>query len=282
MINCRQFKLSPVKHFFMLSELIPLVKTAAREELLSRFNTAERRYKSDGSVVTAADLAMQHRLASELARLFPGYALLGEEMTEDEQRGLIESGDAGLWCLDPLDGTSNYAAGLPFFGVSLALLKRRRPVIALVYDPIRDECFTAEAGKGAWLNGEPLRCVRADLPLRRCLAVVDFKRIPGLVSALASTPPYSSQRSFGAVVLEWCWLAANRYHVYLHGRQKLWDYAAGALILAEAGGCAETLAGEPVFTDDLQARSVVAAGDPVLFDEWKTWLARHDAMLAPR
>ncbi|WP_240342473.1 inositol monophosphatase family protein [Methylococcus sp. EFPC2] len=261
----------------MLAALIPLVRTAAREELLSRFSVAERRYKSDGSVVTEADLAMQQRLTAELARLFPEYALLGEEMPEDQQRALIESGDRGLWCLDPLDGTSNFAAGLPFFGVSLALLKHRRPILALVYDPIRDECYTAEAGKGARLNGAPLRCTAAGLPLRRCLAMVDFKRIPGLVSALAVRPPYGSQRSLGAVVLEWCWLAANRYHVYLHGRQKLWDYAAGALILAEAGGHAETLAGEPVFSDALQARSVVAAGDPALFEEWKSWLAGHNS-----
>jgi len=262
----------------LLDTLTALVKTAAREELLSRFNAAERSFKSDGSIVTEADLAMQGRLARELVALFPEYPLLGEEMTEDEQQSLIESGDQGLWCLDPLDGTSNFAAGLPFFGVSLALLKARRPVLGLVYDPVRDECFMACVGQGAWLNGEPLRCRPAGLPLAGCLAVVDFKRIPRHAQALAARPPYSSQRSFGSVVLEWCWLAANRYHVYLHGRQKPWDYAAGVLVLAEAGGLAETLDGEPVVADTLEPRSVVAACDPALMEDWKNWLARHRAV----
>lgn len=259
----------------MLEALIPIVKTAAREELLSRFTATRRRYKNDGSIVTEADLAMQQRLTRDLAARFPEYPLLGEEMSEAEQIRLLAAGDAGLWVLDPLDGTSNYAANLPFFGVSLALLVARRPVLGLVYDPTRDECFTAEVGKGAWLNGVPLHCRPVDLPLEGCLAVVDFKRIPQHAAALAKRPPYSSQRCFGSVVLEWCWLAANRCHLYLHGRQKLWDYAAGALILAEAGGYAETLEGEPIFADIRKPRSVLAATEASLFARWKDWLERH-------
>ncbi len=259
----------------MLDALTQLVKKAARDELLPRFQATERRFKSDGSIVTEADLAMQRRLAAELQALTPTYPLLGEEMSEEEQRELISRGDAGLWCLDPLDGTSNFAAGIPFFGVSLALLMNREPVLGVVYDPLRDELFAAERERGASLNGVRLRCRPADLPLRRALAVVDFKRLGPVRVALAESPPYASQRNFGSVVLEWCWLAASRYHVYLHGRQKLWDYAAGALILKEAGGHAETLWGEPVFDHTLQSRSVVAAADPILFADWKAWLASH-------
>ena len=85
-------------------------------------------------------------------------------------------------------------------------------------------------------------------------------------------PPYLSQRNFGSVVLEWCWLAAGRFHVYLHGGQKLWDYAAGSLILSETGGFALTLNGAPVCCADLQPSSVVAALDAKLFQEWKMWL----------
>lgn len=259
----------------MLDALIRIVKKAAREELLPRFQATERHFKKDGSIVTEADIAMQQRLASELQGLAPEYRLLGEEMSEEEQGELITLGDEGLWCLDPLDGTSNFAAGIPFFGVSLALLLQRQSVLGLIYDPVRDECFTALRHEGAWLNGDPLRCRSACLPLRKALAVVDFKRLGPMSAVLASRPPYSSQRNFGSVALEWCWLAASRYHVYLHGRQKLWDYAAGALILSEAGGQAETLGGEPLFDRGLQPRSAMAASDPVLFAEWKAWLVSN-------
>lgn len=261
----------------MLEALAQIVKTAAREELLPRFAEMERRFKADGSIVTEADLAMQRRLAEELAAFAPHYRLLGEEMTEQAQRELLQAGDAGLWCLDPLDGTSNFAAGLPFFSVSLALLVDRKPRLGLIYDPIRDECFTAEAGNGAKLNGHPLHCDAAGLPLRNSIAVVNFKRLsPSLAGALVSRPPYSSHRYFGSVALEWCWLAASRFQVYLHGRQQLWDYAAGILILAEAGGVAEDLDGAPLHTQALPARSAVAAC-PSLFAEWKDWLGQHRA-----
>jgi len=265
----------------MLDALAQLIKKAAREELLPRFQGIERRFKTDGSIVTEADFAMQRRLANDLQELTPAYRLLGEEMSEQEQRELISCGDEGLWCLDPLDGTSNFAAGIPFFGVSLALLINRAPVLGVVYDPLRDECFVAERDRGAWLNDVSLRCRPAGLSLNRALAVVDFKRLGPMSAALAQRPPYSSQRNFGSVVLEWCWLAASRYHVYLHGRQKLWDYAAGALVLKEAGGHAETLAGEPVFDQALQPRSIVAASDPILFADWKAWLASHSEQSTP-
>ena len=81
-----------------------------------------------------------------------------------------------------------------------------------------------------------------------------------------------SQRNFGASSLEWCWLADGRFHLYLHGGQKLWDFAGGSLILAESGGAAATLAGEPVFRYGLEPRSVVAAATPALFSVWKTWI----------
>jgi len=262
----------------MLNALTQIVKIAAREELLPRFGESERQFKRDGSIVTEADMAMQCRLLDDLTNLTPHYRLLAEEMPEDEQLALVATSDRGLWCLDPLDGTSNFASGIPFFTVSLGLLIDRRPALGLVYDPLRDECFTAERGRGAWLNGQPLRCHTAGLPLHRSMAVIDFKRLGNLSGILAIKPPYSSQRNFGSVALEWCWLAANRYQLYLHGRQKLWDYAAGALILAEAGGQAETLQGDPIFSHDLQPRSAVAACDAQLFAQWKGWLTDVGAL----
>lgn len=257
-----------------LDELSALVRAAAREELLPRFADVQRHIKHDGSVVTAADHAMQDRLQVELARRWPDYAFLGEEMSGADHERLVAGDAPGLWCLDPLDGTTNYAAGLPFFGVSLALLMPEGPTLGLVYDPVRDECFTARRGEGTRLNGVSLRTTARAPELRRCVAVVDFKRLPrALARELGARPPYGSQRNFGACSLEWCWLAAARFHVYLHGGQKLWDYAAGSLILKEAGAPSATLAGEDVFAFALAPRSVVAAVDPETFAVWKSWLA---------
>jgi myo-inositol-1(or 4)-monophosphatase len=252
-----------------LHVLSELVRQAAREELLPRFAEVQREFKRDGSVVTVADRAMQDRLQAALHERWPAYPLLGEEMSEQEQARLARGAGTGLWVLDPLDGTSNFAAGVPFFAVSLALLVERRAVLGMVYDPARDETFSAASGLGAWLNGQALRPRRLGLPLRRALAAVDFKRLPTeLATRLAAHAPYGSQRSLGSVALDWCWVAAGRFHVYIHGRQMLWDYAAGHLVLSESGGRSCTLAGEPVLEASAGPRSAVAALDPDLFATW--------------
>ncbi len=261
--------------------IIPKVRAiaikGAREELLPRFAEVSRRFKPDGSLVTAADTAMQKRMQIELAEYWPQYDFLGEEMPPEEQEKILAKSDAsGFWCLDPLDGTSNFVNGIPFFTTSLALVVKGEPVVAWIYDPIRDECYTAQKGKGAWLNDVPMPQLSECPSLRRSMAAVDLKRLgPRLGGTLGQHPPYGSQRSFGSSALEWCWLAANRFHVYLHGAQKLWDYAAGTLILSEAGGHAQTLEGAKVFSSGLEARSVVAARDTDLFEAWRSWIAAH-------
>ena len=261
-----------------LKALRQLVRTCAQEELLPRFADVRRHIKRDGSIVTEADHAMQDRMQKELARHWPEYDFLGEEMPRHEKReALAASGRAGLWILDPLDGTSNFTAGVPFFSVSLALLIEGRPEIGLVYDPIRDECFVAQRRSGSWLNGLSLGTqVPVHLPLENTIAVVDFKRLDrALAGKLGAEPPYGSQRNFGSSALDWCWLSDGRFHIYLHGGQKLWDYAAGSLILSEAGGHAVTLDGEEIFTNGLDSRSVVATRDPELFQVWKAWVATN-------
>lgn len=260
-----------------LKVLRQLVHDCAQQELLPRFADVHRSLKKDGSVVTEADHVMQDRMQRELAAHWPEYAFLGEEMPRRVHEALTAADEPGLWILDPLDGTSNFAAGLPFFSVSLALLIHGRPEIGLVYDPVRDEAFYAQRGVGAWLNGLSLG-TRAplNLALARCMAVVDFKRLePALAAKLAAEPPFGSQRNFGSSALDWCWLADGRFHVYLHGGQKLWDYSAGSLILSECGGQAQTFDGEDVFTPDLLPRSVVAARDPGLFQTWRQWVSAH-------
>ncbi len=256
-----------------LEKLGLILQEAAAAEIMPRFAEVARTHKADGSIVTAADLSMQKRVQQALEEAWPEYGFLGEEMSEQQQLHVWQHNPEGFWCLDPLDGTSNFASGIPFFSVALALFIDQQPVLGLVYDPVREEIFAAQKGVGAWLNGSRLNSDIPHLPLRRSIGVVDFKRLTrSLGRRLGESPPYGSQRNFGSSALEWCWLAADRFHVYVHGGQKLWDYAAGTLILDEAGGHSMTLDGEGVACGEFSSRSVVAALDEALFDEWRAWL----------
>lgn len=242
----------------------------AEAEVLSRYRDPDVTRKADGSLVTDADLAVQNRLAEQLAASWPEIPLMGEEMTPEQQQALAAC-DC-YWCVDPLDGTTNYSAGLPFFALSLALVVEGRAVLGIVYDPVRHECFRAELGRGAWLNDEPLRLHPGPGTLRECIALVDLKRLtPELAVLLSNRPPYRSQRCFGAIALEWCWLAAGRAHLNLHGGQKLWDYAAGRLIFAEAGGVFYE-SGDASKWLGLAVQPAVGAVDGDLFGLWREWL----------
>lgn len=253
-------------------ELIDIVITVAKQEMLPLFANVKCGEKADGSVITEVDYKVQHCIASRLQDKYPGIDLLGEEMEASEQTALLASGKP-VWCLDPLDGTRNFSAGIPYFSVSLALIENDEVSIGIVYDPARDECFVASKGQGATLNNKPLCAKETGLSLSQTMAIIDFKRLsPDLASRLVTAMPYSSQRSFGSIALDWCWIAAGRAHIYLHGKQNIWDYAAGCLILNEAGGHSITLSGENVFINSLQQRSTVAALDKKLFDQWLCWL----------
>jgi myo-inositol-1(or 4)-monophosphatase len=257
---------------FPLASVQDIIVAAAREELLSRFARVEREHKRDGSVLTEADLAVQARIADRLLARWPDTVFLGEEMAPAEQTRLLAA-EQPVWCLDPLDGTSNFAAGIPYFCVSLALLQHGTVVLGMVYDPLRDELFSADRVQGACLNGASLAVPASGLELRQATGLIDFKRLDAaLATRLVTDMPFASQRSFGSVALDWCWLAAGRCHVYLHGRSRVWDYAAGNFIFESAGGYASTLDGDPVFTQALTPRSAVAAVDRPLFTAWTQWL----------
>ncbi len=259
-----------------LKQLHAILRLAGKEEVMSRFRKVSHHLKEDGSLVTQTDLAVQQRLSSELESRWPGRPMLGEEMDRAQQQDLLRQADEALWCLDPLDGTNNYAGGFPFFSLSLALIENRQPVLGIVYDPVRDECFAARRGAGAWLNGKPLRWDGEDHRLGDCLAVVDIRRLPApTLTRLATRAPYRSHRNMGSIALEWCWLAAGRFQLYLQGGQKLWDYAAGRLILQEAGGLSRLLATgrkEPREGLSLSPRLFAAAVNQELFSAWDRWL----------
>jgi myo-inositol-1(or 4)-monophosphatase len=259
-----------------LENLCTVLRDAAQAEIMPRFRNVSSQAKADGSLVTAADLGAQQRIMESLKRLRPEIPLLGEEMTAWEQASLLEDADTGVWCLDPLDGTSNYACGYPYFGVSLALLKGGEPVLGTIYDPVRNECFCAERGAGAWIDGESLRSVSDRQELGDCLALVDLKRLPPQdLSRMGGDAPFRSQRNLGSVALDWCWLAAGRGQLYLHGGQKLWDYSAGRLIATEAAvpSCLFRRGGfEAPSGLSLEPRMAVAAANRALFERWVSWL----------
>jgi myo-inositol-1(or 4)-monophosphatase len=267
--------MQPAPHAADLETLAALLREAARVEILPRFRSSHSAAKADGSLVTDADLGVQRRLTAALAARWPHVPLLGEEMEAAEQQRLLDAGGP-LWCLDPLDGTSNFACGFPGFCISLALLLEGRTALAVILDPVRDECFTAARGQGAQLDGTPLAPFAPGPALSDCIAVVDFKRIPPQrVPALFRQGGFRSQRNLGAVALEWCWLAAGRFQLYLHGGQKLWDYAAGRLI-AEEAGCASALFPQadatPSETLTLGKRLALAAPNAALFTSWQDFV----------
>jgi myo-inositol-1(or 4)-monophosphatase len=264
-----------------VASLCGLVIEVAKAEILPRFQQIKSHRKEDGSLVTEADLSVQRRLTECLGEAYPEIPLLGEEMSQPEQARILGDSSAGFWCLDPLDGTSNYVAGMPCFATSLAYIHQGKVRIGVIYDPLRAECFHAVRDEGAWLNGKRLQRLPPAKELKTCIAMVDFKRLSRrLASQLASKPPYRSQRSIGSVALDWCWLAAGRLQLYLHGGAKLWDYAAGSLIYREAGGYLRLTPGhvsQPEQCDlSLQPRMAIAAADEALFRSWLEWLSEYD------
>ncbi|NEX18279.1 MAG: inositol monophosphatase [Halochromatium sp.] len=257
-----------------LDTLSQRMREVARDELMPRFGQLPANEKADGSLVTAADLAVQQRLVSILATDWPDIPLLGEEMSAAEQQRLLKDQEAALWCLDPIDGTSNFACGFPGFCISLALLRAGQVELGVVLDPVRDECFSALRGQGATLNGAPIKPYSPGSQLSDCLAMIDFKRLPkARVAGLFGADSFRSQRNLGAVALEWCWLGAGRFQLYLHGGQGLWDHAAGRLIATEAGAATQLYAPgstQPEATLTLAKRIALGAANQHLLQQWQT------------
>ena len=259
----------------MLEAVIAAVKAVAQQEIVPRYMRVARQCKADGSLFTEADLATQEALSRELRKIYPG-PMVAEEMPNHKQIAQWRAGNAGLWCMDPIDGTSNFVNGLPYFAVSVAFMREGRSVLGVVYNPVSDEMFYAEQGRGAYLNGEKLPIKEHVPPLRSAMANIDLKRLSAnLAQGVCSARPFSSQRNYGACALEWCYTAAGRFDLYLHGGQKLWDYAAGCLILEEAGGHMCGLDKDDFWAEPLWQRSAIAALDPGLFTQWRDWVRAH-------
>ncbi|MFC4160352.1 inositol monophosphatase family protein [Chitinimonas lacunae] len=257
--------------FSVLDQLIATVREVARTEVMPRFLRVGANRKDDGTLFTEADVECQRALERRLPAIVP-CPVLGEEMSEEEQLALWDNHDK-LWVIDPIDGTTNFVHGLPYFAVSVALMQNGRPLLGVIYNPIADEMFHAELGQGAYLNGQRLPLKRHVPQMAEAIAGVEVKWLGGrLPQRLASVAPFGSQRNLGASTLDWCYIAAGRFDLYVHGGQRLWDYAAGCLMLTEAGGRMTSLYHDDYWDDDVWQRSVIAALDPSLFSQWLKWV----------
>lgn len=199
-------------------------------------------YKGTIDIVTEADKASEALIAERIRSAFPEHDLLGEEGT----RGIASA--SGLqWIIDPLDGTTNFAHHLPTFGVSIGLEEHGAPLLGVVFDPMRDECFCAARGLGATLNGLPIR-VSMTSELIQSLLVTGFSydretRVKQAHLWRAFMPQVQAVRQTGSAALNLCYIAAGRFDGYWERGISAWDVAAGACILLEAGGTITDFAG---------------------------------------
>lgn len=259
----------------IIQRIQDLIRQVTAEEIMPRFLRARVNVKNDGTLMTEADLAAQQALIIGLQKIINCPAL-GEEMSADEQRRLWQHNPNGLWIIDPIDGTTNFVNGIPHFAVSVAFIKNGHSEIGVTFDPFCDEMFYAKKGGGAFLNQTALPLRRnACHSLREAVAAVEVKylRSGTLANRMQNLSPCRSQRNMGCSTLDWCYLAAGRFDVFLHGGQKLWDYAAGALIASEAGGQLATLEGDEFWSGKHTfKRSVIAATEPTIFNAWLKWV----------
>jgi len=250
-----------------IREIAAILEAAGTDILLPAYRQRDKQSsgKSDGSVVTETDLRCQQHIRQQLEARWPEIDFLGEEMTAQEQQTCLQGGGR-YWCLDPLDGTTNFVTCFPGFALSLALIDQGSPQLACIVDPVRGESFSAEPGRGAWLNGARIYANPVD-QLSSAVGFVDFKRLDARRREIMSTPGhYRSQRNIGSCALEWAWLAAGRGQFIVHGGEKIWDFSAGGLIAAEAGCTLSDFAGLPLFDDIRPASSIVAGASGELHE----------------
>ncbi len=216
--------------------------------------------KGEIDLVTEVDLAVEAMFRRVVAERFPSHSVLAEELGATSASG-GGGRSAHRWIFDPIDGTTNYAHGLPIFCASLALEIDGRVDVAAVYDPSREELFTAERGDGSRLNGLPLS-VSHTATLIDALLVTGFPYdvhqdsddLIGLFAAFIARA--RAVRRLGSAALDMCYVAAGRMDAFWEQRLKPWDVAAAALIVEEAGG---TVSGVDGRAFDLQAGHVLAS-----------------------
>lgn len=235
--------------------------------LLDRAAAQKITVKGRADYVTQVDFAVQEFLKTELAALTPSIPLMSEEQ---DNRTLDFS--QPLWILDPVDGTTNLIHGFPASAVSLGLLEQGNVTLGVVYNPFRQELFTAKAGQGAFCNGASIQ-VKPTADLAHSLLAIgtspyDRELIPKNFALFAKLFSRCEDiRRTGSAALDLCDLACGRTDGYLERNLKPWDYAGASVILTEAGGVLTDFAGQPVdFTQNSDCLACVPGLHPALLD----------------
>jgi myo-inositol-1(or 4)-monophosphatase len=202
------------------------------------------REKADRSLVTDADLAAEAEVLGRLQEAFPQDGILSEEA------GLFGPTGGRQWIVDPLDGTSNYARGLPFFTVSIALWDGGRPAVAALYMPVMDELFLATRETESTLNGEPIRVSRIGA-IEDAMINVYFDRHERLEEGLETFRRVALRcegrvKTIGSSASLLCYVACGRLDGFIRNRIKVWDFAAGILVAQQAGATVTDFDGEPL------------------------------------
>jgi myo-inositol-1(or 4)-monophosphatase len=214
------------------------------------------KYKGVIDLVTEVDHQSEAFLLTEITGRFPGHHIVAEES------GVIQGNDQHSWFVDPLDGTVNYAHNIPIFCVSVGYASQGTLMLGAVYDPMRDEMFTAERGNGAYLNGRPIR-VSAVTELQKSLLVTGFPydawntRQDNFANFVHFAKLTQGVRRLGSAALDLCYVAAGRFDGFWEIALKPWDVAAGGLICEEAGAQVTNINGANDYLSPPQ--SVVAA-----------------------
>ena len=221
---------------------------AAGAVLLNWAGRFQVREKGPADLVTEADLASQEVIREILLRAFPRHGFLGEE------GGSKPSDEQGYrWIVDPLDGTTNYVHGIPNYSVSIALEQSGTLLAGTVFDPVSGECYSATAGGGAFLNGRRLH-VSAVSRLDQAVVAMSFppgltRESPELVEFMKVILAAQSMRRYGSSALNLCFVAAGRFDAYWSSSTKIWDIAAGLLLVQEAGGVVRNRQGGAITLD---------------------------------
>lgn len=236
--------------------------TLAGGILQERFRTSkEINFKGRKDIVTDVDLAAEKAILGLLTSEFPDFGVLAEESQP------LETDSPFTWVVDPLDGTRNYAAGVPHFCTVVALSHGNKPVVGVTYDPMRDEMFTSAQGQGAYLNGERMEVSEnqeVSQALLSCdLGYVDEKAGLAIDLIRSLWPDVISLRLMGSSALGVAYAAANRVDLYFHHSLSPWDIASGHVLVQEAGGVIVDKQGQPA---NLRTPSVIASNQTLVND----------------
>lgn len=251
-----------------MCDYLTICESAARAGgavLLEKLGRVQFREKAPADLVTDADISSQNAVSDLILGAFPQHCILGEEDVPEKVR---ENSSVFRWLIDPLDGTTNFVHQVPHFCVSIALQRGYELLAAAVYNPIADECFTAAPGSGALLNGRPIHA-SSIRNIRESLCGVGFPPgtegdSPDLRAFLHTLPKCQALRRTGSAALNLCYVAAGRFDAAWSFSTKIWDMAAGTLIVREAGGMVTEPEGRG---NCLDTGHYLAAATPELHDQ---------------